>query len=80
MVLHYWVLESEWLVLVELIAHRYESGNVVIKSNQPFSHRGQIFPDAQMTVAIIDGIMHHNTNLEIDGDSYRRNLKKIVIS
>jgi len=68
--------DSETQVLFEFIAHRYESGSLIITSNQPFSHWDQIFPDTLMTVAAIDRIIHHATILEIDGDSYRRKHQK----
>ena len=72
--------DAETQVLFEFIAHRYESGSLIITSNQPFSHWDQIFPDALMTVAAIDRIIHHAVIIEIDVDSYRRrnaNNKKI---
>ncbi len=68
--------DSETQVLFEFIAHRYESGSLILTSNQPFSQWDQIFPDALMTVAAIDRIIHHATILEIDGDSYRRKHQK----
>lgn len=68
--------DAETQVLFEFIAHRYESGSLIITSNQPFSHWDQIFPDTLMTVAAIDRIIHHATILEIDGDSYRRKHQK----
>ena len=64
--------DSETQVLFEFIAHRYESGSLIVTSNQPFSEWDQIFPDALMTVAAIDRIIHHATIIEIDGESYRR--------
>ena len=64
--------DSETQVLFEFIAHRYESGSLIITSNQPFTHWDQIFPDTLMTVAAIDRIIHHATIVEIDGDSYRK--------
>lgn len=68
--------DSETQVLFEFIAHRYESGSLIITSNQPFSHWDQIFPDTLMTVAAIDRIIHHATIVEIDGDSYRKKYQK----
>ena len=68
--------DSETQVLFEFIAHRYESGSLIITSNQPFSHWDQIFPDTLMTVAAIDRIIHHATIVEIDGDSYRKKHQK----
>jgi DNA replication protein DnaC len=64
--------DSETQVLFEFIAHRYESGSLIITSNQPFSHWDQIFPDTLMTVAAIDRIIHHATIVEIDAESYRK--------
>lgn len=64
--------DAETQVLFEFIAHRYESGSLIVTSNQPFSQWDQIFPDALMTVAAIDRIIHHATIIEIDAESYRR--------
>ena len=64
--------DAETQVLFEFIAHRYESGSLIITSNQPFSHWDKIFPDALMTVAAIDRIIHHAVIIEMDLDSYRR--------
>lgn len=70
--------DAETQVLFEFIAHRYESGSLIITSNQPFSQWDHIFPDTMMTVAAIDRIIHHASILEIEGESYRRkhSLKK----
>ena len=68
--------DAETQVLFEFIAHRYESGSLIVTSNQPFSHWDQIFPDTLMTVAAIDRIIHHATIVEIDGDSYRKKHQK----
>lgn len=70
--------DAETQVLFEFIAHRYESGSLIITSNQPFSQWDHIFPDTMMTVAAIDRIIHHATIIEIQGESYRKkqNLKK----
>lgn len=68
--------DAETQVLFEFIAHRYESGSLIVTSNQPFSQWDQIFPDALMTVAAIDRIIHHATIIEIDTESYRRKEQK----
>jgi len=68
--------DAETQVLFEFIAHRYESGSLIVTSNQPFSQWDQIFPDALMTVAAIDRIIHHATIIEIDTESYRRKNQK----
>lgn len=70
--------DGETQVLFEFIAHRYESGSLIVTSNQPFSQWNQIFPDTLMTVAAVDRIIHHATIIEIEGESYRKkqHLKK----
>jgi len=68
--------DSQTQVLFEFIAHRYESGSLIITSNQPFSHWDQIFPDSMMTVAAVDRIIHHATIIEIDTESFRRKKQK----
>jgi DNA replication protein DnaC len=64
--------DAETHVLFEFIAHRYESGSLIITANQPFSEWDQIFPDSMMTVAAVDRLIHHATIIELEGDSYRK--------
>ena len=64
--------EQETRVLFELIAHRYETGSLIVTSNQPFAEWDRIFPDQMMTVAAVDRLVHHATIIEVDSDSYRR--------
>jgi DNA replication protein DnaC len=64
--------EQETHVLFELIAHRYETGSLIITSNQPFVEWDRIFPDQMMTVAAVDRLIHHATIIEVSSDSYRR--------
>ena len=45
---------------------------LLITANQPFSEWGKIFPDAAMTLAAIDRLVHHATSLEMNVESYRR--------
>jgi len=70
--------ESESSVLFEFIAHRYESGSLIITSNQAFSQWDQIFPDNMMTVAAIDRLIHHASVIEIDTESYRKKNHKEI--
>jgi len=63
---------EETQVLFELIAHRYETGSLIITSNQPFSAWDKIFDDNMMTVAAIDRLVHHATIIEIKGESFRK--------
>ena len=64
--------EQETQVRFELIAHRYETGSLIITSNQPFAEWDRIFPDQMMTVAAVDRLVHHATIIEVSSDSYRR--------
>ncbi len=66
--------EQETHVLFELIAHRYETGSLIITSNQPFAEWDRIFPDQMMTVAALDRLIHHATIIEVSSVSYRRKL------
>ena len=63
---------DETQVLFELIAHRYETGSLIITSNQPFSAWDKIFDDNMMTVAAIDSLVHHATVIEMQGESFRK--------
>ena len=64
--------DAETQVLFEFIAHRYESGSLVITANQPFSEWDAIFPDNMMSVAAVDRLVHHATIIKLEGDSYRK--------
>ena len=65
-------IDAETQVLFEFIAHRYESGSLIITANQPFGAWDNIFPDSMMTVAAIDRLIHHATIIELEGESYRK--------
>jgi DNA replication protein DnaC len=56
----------------ELIAHRYETGSLIITSNQPFNEWDKIFTDSSMTVAAIDRVVHHSIIIEVEAQSYRK--------
>jgi DNA replication protein DnaC len=64
--------EQETQVLFELIAHRYETGSLIVTCNRPFAEWDRIFPDPLMTVAALDRLIHHATLIEVTSDSYRR--------
>ena len=64
--------DAETQVLFEFIAHRYESGSLIITANQPFSEWDSIFPDSMMTVAAVDRLVHHALIVELQADSYRK--------
>ena len=64
--------QAETAVLFELIAERYERRSLIVTCNQPFSEWNLIFPNAAMTVAAIDRLVHHATILEFNTESYRK--------
>jgi len=64
--------DAETHVLFELIAHRYESGSMIITANHPFSEWDKIFTDTMMTVAAIDRLVHHASIIEIQAESFRK--------
>jgi len=64
--------QAETSVLFELIAERYERKSLALTANQPFSGWDQVFPDAAMTLAAVDRLVHHSTIFELNVDSYRR--------
>lgn len=72
--------ETETSVLFDLIAERYETGSMIITSNQPFSEWDQIFPSNMMAVAAIDRIVHHATIFKVDAESYRKKHAKAQIN
>jgi DNA replication protein DnaC len=69
--------DAETQVLFEFIAHRYESGSLIITANQPFSQWDSIFPDNIMTVAAVDRLVHHATIIKFEGESFRTKGKNI---
>ncbi len=64
--------QAETSVLFELIAARYERKSLALTANQPFSGWDQVFPDAAMTLAAVDRLVHHSTIIELNVESYRR--------
>jgi DNA replication protein DnaC len=64
--------QAETSVLFELISTRYEQRSLMITANQPFGEWNRIFPDAAMTVAAVDRLVHHATIFEMNVESYRR--------
>lgn len=64
--------QAETSVLFELIASRYENRSLLVTSNQPFGAWTNVFPDAAMTLAAVDRLVHHATILEMNVESYRR--------
>jgi DNA replication protein DnaC len=64
--------QAETSVLFELIAARYERRSLIVTSNYPFGEWTSVFPDAAMTLAAVDRLVHHSTIFEMNVESYRR--------
>ena len=64
--------QAEASVLFELIAVRYERRSLLVTSNQPFGEWTSVFPDAAMTLATVDRLVHHSVILEMNVQSYRQ--------
>ena len=54
------------------MAARYERRSLLVTSNRPFGEWTSVFPDAAMTLAAVDRLVHHATILEMNVESYRR--------
>src|SRR5271154_6712019 len=64
--------QAETSVLFELIAARYERRSLIVTANHPFGEWASLSPDAAMTLAAVDRLVHHSTIFELNVESYRR--------
>ncbi len=64
--------QAETSVLFEPIAARYERRSLLVTSNRPFGEWISVFPDAAMTLAAVDRLVHHAVILEMNVESYRQ--------
>jgi DNA replication protein DnaC len=44
----------------------------MVTANHPFGEWTSVFPDAAMTLAAVDRLVHHSTIFELNVESYRR--------
>jgi DNA replication protein DnaC len=65
--------------LFQVVAKRYETGSIILTSNQSFAAWGGILGDSIIASAILDRLLHHSTVFNIRGDSYRLREKKKLI-
>ncbi len=64
--------QAETSVLFELIAALYERRSLIVTANHPFGEWTSVFPDAAMTLAALDRLVHHSTIFAMNVESYRR--------
>jgi DNA replication protein DnaC len=64
--------QAETSALFELIASRYERRSLLVTANRPFGEWTTVFPDAAMTLAAVDRLVHHAVILEMNVESYRQ--------
>jgi DNA replication protein DnaC len=64
--------QAETSALFELIAARHERRSLLVTANQPFGEWTSVFPDAAMTLAAVDRLVHHATIFELNVESFRR--------
>lgn len=62
----------------DIISKRYEKNSIIITSNKTFEEWNEVFPDAVLTSAILDRIIHHCHLIQIKGESYRMKEQKIM--
>lgn len=55
----------------QLVSKRYETGSIILTSNQAFDGWGSIFRDEVIAAAIIDRLVYHSHIFHINGRSFR---------
>lgn len=63
-------------LLFQVVAERYESGSVLLTSNQSIGDWGQVLGDEVVATAILDRLLHHSQVIAIRGESYRLREKR----
>ncbi len=57
-------------------AARYETGSILLTSNQGLADWGRVLGDDVVATAILDRLLHHSQVITIQGDSYRLRKKR----
>lgn len=63
-------------LLLQVVANRYERGNIIITSNGSVTEWEEIVSNAALATAILDRLLHHSKAFQIRGKSYRLREKK----
>ena len=58
-------------IFFQLVSARYARGSIILTSNKSYGDWGSIFGDPIIATAILDGLLHHSTTVNIRGESYR---------
>jgi len=66
--------------LYDIIAHRYETGSLIITSNRAFEEWPEVFGNALLASAALDRLTHHCHTLVIRGQSYRQLSRRKEVS
>lgn len=66
--------------LYDLIAHRYETGSLIITSNRAFEEWTEVFGNDLLASAALDRLTHHCHTLVIRGQSYRQLSRRKEVS
>jgi len=66
--------------LYDIIAHRYETGSLIITSNRAFEEWAEVFGNDLLASAALDRLTHHCHTLVIRGQSYRQLSRRQEVS
>jgi len=58
-------------LLFRFVAAAYERRSLAIASHRPFEQWGRFLPEHSTAVSLLDRLLHHNTVVATDGESYR---------
>ncbi len=63
-------------LLFHLVAARYETGSILLTSNQRLADWGRVLGDDVVATAILDRLLHHSQVITVQGDTYRLRKKR----
>lgn len=66
--------------LYDILAHRYETGSLIITSNRAFEEWPAVFGNDLLASAALDRLTHHCHTLVIRGQSYRQRSRQQEVS
>jgi DNA replication protein DnaC len=63
---------GQYRSFLELLDERFEKGSVIITSQYPVTSWHEIIPDQTVADAIVDRLVHHTHNIQLKGESMRK--------